>query len=270
MNLNEPPSLLRNDVTGTNSWLKVKLIGTKSNRSAIGGRVVVKSGDIIQTQEVQSQSSFVSCDDFRLHFGLGAGKKGGSQSSLAQRKLGECTAGASQSGHYYKGGCRNYCEPRLRGRKHMWAQASSLVLRHSWRSRPSGTLMPTRLYCGAFESSCCRVTSLGERKRFPASSRLAFCWWSCRYFANAFCASLLFPKDLWTCESRYHETSFSGFSSMAFCKYGSACCGFCCDISTEASPSWASSKSGCDFRACSKSFFASSNCPPFRWASAIS
>ena len=46
VNLNEPPSLLRNDVTGTNSWLKVKLIGTKSNRSAIGGRVVVKSGDI--------------------------------------------------------------------------------------------------------------------------------------------------------------------------------------------------------------------------------
>jgi hypothetical protein len=74
VNLNEPPSLLRNDVTGTNSWLKVKLIGTKSNRSAIGGRVVVKSGDISQTQEVQSQSSFVSCNDFRLHFGLGEAK----------------------------------------------------------------------------------------------------------------------------------------------------------------------------------------------------
>jgi hypothetical protein len=75
VNLNEPPSLLRNDVTGTNCWLKVKLIGTKSNRSAIGGRVVVKSGDTTQTQEVQSQSSFVSCNDFRLHFGLGAAKK---------------------------------------------------------------------------------------------------------------------------------------------------------------------------------------------------
>jgi len=74
VNLNEPPSLLRNDVTGTKSWLKVKLIGTKSNRSAIGGRVVVKSGFISQTQEVQSQSSFVSCNDFRLHFGLGEAK----------------------------------------------------------------------------------------------------------------------------------------------------------------------------------------------------
>ena len=71
INLNEPPSLLRNDVTGNNSWLKVKLVGTNSNRSAIGARVVVKTGDSTQTQEVQSQSSFLSCNDFRLHFGLG-------------------------------------------------------------------------------------------------------------------------------------------------------------------------------------------------------
>jgi len=74
VNLNEPPSLLRNDVSGNNSWLKVKLIGTKSNRSAIGARVVVKTKDSTQTQEVQSQSSFLSCNDFRLHFGLGQAK----------------------------------------------------------------------------------------------------------------------------------------------------------------------------------------------------
>jgi len=74
VNLNEPPSLLRNDVTGNNSWLKVKLIGTKSNRSAIGARVIVNTGDSIQTQEVQSQSSFLSCNDFRLHFGLAQAK----------------------------------------------------------------------------------------------------------------------------------------------------------------------------------------------------
>ena len=59
---------------GANSWLKVKLIGTKSNRSAIGARVVVKAEDSTQTQEVQSQSSFLSCNDFRLHFGLGQAK----------------------------------------------------------------------------------------------------------------------------------------------------------------------------------------------------
>ena len=74
INLNEPPSLLRNDVAGSNLWLKVKLVGTKSNRSAIGARVVVKAGESTQTQEVQSQSSFLSCNDFRLHFGLGQAK----------------------------------------------------------------------------------------------------------------------------------------------------------------------------------------------------
>jgi hypothetical protein len=72
INLNEPPSLLRNDVSGKNSWLKVKLVGTKSNRSGIGSRVLVKAGDLTQIQEAQSQSSFLSCNDSRLHFGLGA------------------------------------------------------------------------------------------------------------------------------------------------------------------------------------------------------
>ena len=72
VNLNEPPSLLRNDLAGGSQWLKVKLIGRKSNRSAIGARVLVKYGDRQQVQEVLSQSSFLSNNDTRLHFGLGA------------------------------------------------------------------------------------------------------------------------------------------------------------------------------------------------------
>jgi hypothetical protein len=72
VNLNDPPSLLRNDVRGKHHWLKVKLIGTKSNRSAIGARVVVHYGTKKQAQEVLSQSSFYSSNDPRLHFGLGA------------------------------------------------------------------------------------------------------------------------------------------------------------------------------------------------------
>jgi len=75
VNLNETPSLLRNDVLPRNHWLKVKLIGAKSNRSAIGARVVLKAGDTTQTQELQSQSSFLSCNDPRLHFGLGEATK---------------------------------------------------------------------------------------------------------------------------------------------------------------------------------------------------
>jgi enediyne biosynthesis protein E4 len=71
VNLNEPPSLLQNDVAKANHWLKVRLIGTVSNRSAIGARVLVKAEGKTQTQEVMSQSSFLSSNDFRLHFGLG-------------------------------------------------------------------------------------------------------------------------------------------------------------------------------------------------------
>jgi hypothetical protein len=72
VNLNEPPSLLRNDVTGEGHWLKVKLEGVKSNRSAIGARVTVRYDGKVQAQERLSQSSFFSSNDPRLHFGLGA------------------------------------------------------------------------------------------------------------------------------------------------------------------------------------------------------
>ena len=84
VNMNEPPSLLRNDLLRNDllhndlrrperprHWLKVKLIGTKSNRSAIGSRVTVHYGDRRQAQELTAQSSYYSVNDFRLHFGLG-------------------------------------------------------------------------------------------------------------------------------------------------------------------------------------------------------
>jgi hypothetical protein len=71
VNLNEPPSLLRNDRTGKQNWMKVKLEGVKSNRSAIGARVLVRYGGKTQAQAVLSQASFYSCNDPRLHFGLG-------------------------------------------------------------------------------------------------------------------------------------------------------------------------------------------------------
>ncbi|HEV3199093.1 MAG TPA: CRTAC1 family protein [Bryobacteraceae bacterium] len=72
INMNEPPSLLRNDVTGGGHWLKVKLVGVQSNRSAIGARVTARYGGRVQAQEVLSQASFYSANDLRLHFGLGA------------------------------------------------------------------------------------------------------------------------------------------------------------------------------------------------------
>lgn len=80
MSMNEVPQLLRNDYnnrlsSGANHWLTLKLVGTKSNRSAIGARVRVKTGSGWQTQEISSQSSYYSHNDMRLHFGLGENPK---------------------------------------------------------------------------------------------------------------------------------------------------------------------------------------------------
>ncbi len=71
-NLDDVPSLLRNDCRNDNHWLMVKCIGTKSNKSAIGARVEVTVGSLVQIDEVMSGSSYYSQNDFRLHFGLGS------------------------------------------------------------------------------------------------------------------------------------------------------------------------------------------------------
>jgi len=71
MNMNAPPSLLRNDYSGGHGWILLKLEGTRSNRSAIGAVVVVTAAGHRQARAVLSQSSYYSHDDMRLHFGLG-------------------------------------------------------------------------------------------------------------------------------------------------------------------------------------------------------
>jgi hypothetical protein len=72
VNLNEPPSLLRNDMSGNHHWLKVLLIGKTSNRSAIGAQVIATYGARKQAQAVLAQSSYLSVNDRRLHYGLGS------------------------------------------------------------------------------------------------------------------------------------------------------------------------------------------------------
>ncbi len=70
-NMNDYPSLLRNDGGNKNNWIKLKLIGTKCNRTAIGTRVRVGVGKHVQMDEVHSGTSVMSQSDLRLHFGLG-------------------------------------------------------------------------------------------------------------------------------------------------------------------------------------------------------
>jgi hypothetical protein len=90
MNQNEPPSLLRNNAPPGNNWIKVRLEGTISNRSAIGARILVRYGGHLQAQQVMSQSSYLSANDPRLHFGLGS------------------AATASIEIHWPSGGVENY------------------------------------------------------------------------------------------------------------------------------------------------------------------
>jgi hypothetical protein len=89
-NLNDYPGLLRNQSPSKNSWLLVKLLGTTTNRAAIGSQVVVVANNRRQLQEVRSGGSFCSQNDLRLHFGLGTAKEarvqvrwlGGAEESL--------------------------------------------------------------------------------------------------------------------------------------------------------------------------------------------
>lgn len=71
LNMNDLPSLLRNDGGNKQNWIKLKLVGTHCNRTAIGARVRVKTGDHVQMDEVHSGGSVMSQSDLRLHFGLG-------------------------------------------------------------------------------------------------------------------------------------------------------------------------------------------------------
>ncbi|HXE80578.1 MAG TPA: CRTAC1 family protein [Vicinamibacterales bacterium] len=74
-NLDGPPTLLRNDGGNARPSILLKCVGTKSNRSAIGTRVIVTTGTHRQIADVMSGSSYYSQNDFRLHFGLGSAKQ---------------------------------------------------------------------------------------------------------------------------------------------------------------------------------------------------
>jgi hypothetical protein len=69
------PMVLRNRGIAGRHWVSFELAGTKSNRSAIGARVKIVSGGMTQTDEIHSGGSYLSQNDMRLHFGLGAATK---------------------------------------------------------------------------------------------------------------------------------------------------------------------------------------------------
>ncbi len=73
--LDGPPALLRNEGgSKAGHWISLKLIGTKSNRDAVGAKVWLKAGGMTQVDEVTSSDSYLSHSDWRLHFGLGTAR----------------------------------------------------------------------------------------------------------------------------------------------------------------------------------------------------
>ena len=71
-NMSAPPALLVNQVHSPNHWIAFKFVGTRSNRDGIGGKILLKAGRRTFVDEVRSGSSYISNNDMRLHFGLGA------------------------------------------------------------------------------------------------------------------------------------------------------------------------------------------------------
>ncbi len=70
-----PAYLFRNDGGNRNNWLHLKLVGSKSNRSAIGAKVIVQAAGGAQSQTVRSGSSYCSQSELALTFGLGKDPK---------------------------------------------------------------------------------------------------------------------------------------------------------------------------------------------------
>jgi enediyne biosynthesis protein E4 len=73
-NMNEKPSLYRNTASIGN-FISLQLIGTKSNRAALGAEVTAQTDKGPRTQEVRSGGSYIAQNDLRLHFGLGQADK---------------------------------------------------------------------------------------------------------------------------------------------------------------------------------------------------
>ncbi len=77
--MNRLPQLLRCDSTQQRNWIKVRTVGTRSNRSGIGTRVIVTTAPggkaFRQLDEVRSGGSYYSQNDLRLHFGLDTATK---------------------------------------------------------------------------------------------------------------------------------------------------------------------------------------------------
>ncbi|HEX8370903.1 MAG TPA: CRTAC1 family protein [Pyrinomonadaceae bacterium] len=73
--LDAAPSILRNEGADGNHWITLELAATKGNPLAIGARIKLTIGNVVQTEEIRSGGSYLSQNDLRVHFGLGKATK---------------------------------------------------------------------------------------------------------------------------------------------------------------------------------------------------
>jgi hypothetical protein len=73
--LDGKPMILRNRGVPGRHWVSFELDGTKSNRAALNARIRIVAGGMTQTSEIHSGGSYLSQNDLRVHFGLGAATK---------------------------------------------------------------------------------------------------------------------------------------------------------------------------------------------------
>jgi len=71
-NSGQKPTLLINQVGQKKNWILLKLVGTKSNRDAVGAKIVITTENSRQTDQITGGGSYLSASDLRAHFGLGS------------------------------------------------------------------------------------------------------------------------------------------------------------------------------------------------------
>jgi hypothetical protein len=73
--LNDKPELLMNRSSGSNNWILLELVGTRSNRDGLGARVTITSASGVQYNHATTSVGYGSSSDKRVHFGVGADKQ---------------------------------------------------------------------------------------------------------------------------------------------------------------------------------------------------
>ena len=145
LNMNDLPSLLHNVGGNKQNWIKIKLVGTKCNRTAIGARARVITGKHIQMDEVHSGTSVMSQSDLRLHFGLG---KADTVDVIevkwpTTQKIERFHAGQSKSDPHHprrRWHCRDIqAKGNLECRQHLWSRRVAVELSPQPRQCPVAT-----------------------------------------------------------------------------------------------------------------------------------